>query len=456
MDNQFDDELKNRIREVFDNFEDPSADEGWLLLREKFPEKAKRRPVAWLWWSSAAAILLLFLGIWWVNSTPGGKKPTLAVAPKQPVHTLPAQTPAGKKGNVLADSVAITQQSQSIAQNTNHATSPTLKNHGDKNGQQPRAVAEKQNIVASKPSIDTAYISGKLAANSPVKPQMQAAAGNEIIAAAKPNAIQKSDTGNKSSVETLAAVNPPNARSQQPIKPNTLAYADNGASTKKEKLPNDRTIRLGAYATTYVNYARGSNNPLNLGGGVTADIRISKKFRVSTGVSVAQNRLSFSYNNQLQAPSSSAPNYLALAANNVYSTKSAFADAAPALKNYSALLLGLDIPLNLKYVFSPQKSDTYVSAGLSSGTFINEKYNYNYNSPSLLSPGAVQTHALSTKNDFNGFYFAKTLNFSFGTSYNFGGHKVTIEPFVKYPLDGLGSQQLRFGSSGVNLKFNIR
>ncbi len=63
MDEQFDDELKKRIREVFDNFEDPSADEGWLMLRKKFPEeKPNRRAIAWIW-LAAAALLFLFLGI---------------------------------------------------------------------------------------------------------------------------------------------------------------------------------------------------------------------------------------------------------------------------------------------------------------------------------------------------------------------------------------------------------
>src|ERR1035437_6481504 len=75
MDDQLDEELKNRIREVFDNVEDPSADEGWLLLREKFPgEQSNRRAFAWIWWA-AAAVLFLFLtaGIWLYtkNEQPG-------------------------------------------------------------------------------------------------------------------------------------------------------------------------------------------------------------------------------------------------------------------------------------------------------------------------------------------------------------------------------------------------
>ena len=69
MDDQLDNDLKNRIKEVFEHIEDPSANEGWLLLRDKFPEeRAVRRPFAWIWWG-AAAVLLLFFGIGlWVKS----------------------------------------------------------------------------------------------------------------------------------------------------------------------------------------------------------------------------------------------------------------------------------------------------------------------------------------------------------------------------------------------------
>src|SRR5258708_3756325 len=63
MDEQFDKDLIKRIKEVFDKHHDPSANEGWLLLRKKFPEKRSRRPAAWWWRGAAAASLLLCMGI---------------------------------------------------------------------------------------------------------------------------------------------------------------------------------------------------------------------------------------------------------------------------------------------------------------------------------------------------------------------------------------------------------
>ena len=77
MDERWDNDLRKRIKEVFDNYEDTSADEGWQLLREKYPEKAKRRIAAWLWLGSAAALLLLFLGILWYRPGKTRRRPPL-------------------------------------------------------------------------------------------------------------------------------------------------------------------------------------------------------------------------------------------------------------------------------------------------------------------------------------------------------------------------------------------
>ena len=87
-------------------------------------------------------------------------------------------------------------------------------------------------------------------------------------------------------------------------------------------------------------------------------------------------------------------------------------------------------------------------AGVGSGTFINESYSY------LNSNGSTAASLQSGKG-FNDFYFARTLNMALGVGYPLGKDQIVIEPFVKYPLQGLGAEQLRFGASGINLKFNF-
>src|ERR1700761_3513768 len=63
MDEQFDKRLTDQVKRQFENFEDNTADESWLLLREKFPEKEKDRGIIWWWLGTAAALLLLAFGI---------------------------------------------------------------------------------------------------------------------------------------------------------------------------------------------------------------------------------------------------------------------------------------------------------------------------------------------------------------------------------------------------------
>ena len=43
MEDQLDEELRDRIKKVFNEYEDPSGEEGWLLLRKKYPAKDRRR-----------------------------------------------------------------------------------------------------------------------------------------------------------------------------------------------------------------------------------------------------------------------------------------------------------------------------------------------------------------------------------------------------------------------------
>jgi hypothetical protein len=220
---------------------------------------------------------------------------------------------------------------------------------------------------------------------------------------------------------------------------------------------------LGIYAATYFNYAKGSSNNANLGAGVTAEIKIAKNLKLVTGVTVAQNSLNFN----TAVPTSTQSDFAVPASSNSFSTYSlntpakvlysaANVASLPSLKNYDANMVGLDIPLNLKYDFNPKKYALYVLAGLSSGTFINETYTYQYNYPALFSPSLQQIQNQTSHNNFDGFYFAKTLNVALGVGYPLGKNQLILEPFLKYPLDGLGAQNIRFGAGGINLKFNFQ
>jgi hypothetical protein len=225
-------------------------------------------------------------------------------------------------------------------------------------------------------------------------------------------------------------------------KPGNQALAYNSVPSKQKGLPGDSRVRFGFYAATFFNYAKGSNSQFNVGAGISSDIRITRKLKLSTGIAIAQNSLS--YGGQPMTP---VPQGINLAPLALYSASALqYSVSEPTFKSYNASLVGIDIPVNLKYTFDPGKTETYLLAGLSSGTFLNETYTYNFN-------GGPSFNQANRNN--GGFYFARTLNLAIGTGYRFGSNRLIIEPFLKYPLEGMGAQQIRFGSGGVNLRFAI-
>jgi hypothetical protein len=558
MSDNLDNDLKNRIREVFDNYTDDTADAGWDLLRQKFPEEKKRKVIAW-WWYSAAAVLLVCLGTWFFYPQP---TPLVAYQPKQHPSqqhtTVDNTTGADSKHTVTSDK----NKEGEIAQNATNASGNTL------SSQQPKSTSAQISdtaagsntldktplLAATSKTIKHTAVNGdhlakrnglintdNSAASADIKTESIAAltiarnthsiatkgyqpkvnsdeAGQMNVIATLPAGIKSAPStqgysnpnmakagtasavingiatdsmaGNQSAI--VAAVqksaNPSPAASvvknQDPVlkmiaadDARRLAAAKNAVKNPETKAKSNRAMILSLYAATYFNYAKGSQNQLGVGGGVSSDFRISDNFKISTGLSIGQNRLSYSSDNNI--PQQINNSALALVNKSAASSVAAYSvvsaglrdeAVSPSVKNYSASLVGLDIPLNIKYQFNPQKSDTYISAGISSGTYINESYRStysyggNYNSAAnlagnglnALNSTAQQTQESVTNQHFGSFDFAKTLNFSFGVGYPMGKTtRLVIEPFLKYPLNGLGTQDIRFGASGINLKLSF-
>lgn len=450
MDDQFDDNLKNRILEVFENFEAPSANEGWLLLREKFPEKKERRPAAWLWWGAAAAILLMFFGI--AIFTNYNQDQTKKLTYKnQKAH--PQQDIAVNKKKLPAEEQTI---------NRNNAPVIIKKNSVAEN---PSTLAVKKSYAPSanrsiivRDSSEGEHI---LAGNK----KMQEKTVDSSVVRPNQNLAKQDITGNTAG---NIAANQGNiiggVITKKPGKQPISIFDDDNkdgqnTANNTSSIDNAKKVSFSIYAATYVNYAKGSNSQLNAGVGFTSDIHISKNLKFSTGVILAQNTLNYN-TAPLKEPRGNDLSYISTSTEHAYAAVSSkgltpntgLSSANPVFKNYNASLMGLDIPLNIKYEFDPQKSATYISAGLSSGTFVNEVYTYSY-----LNPLSQQTQDASTHNNFSNFYFAKTLNVSFGVGYPLGkSNLLIIEPFIKYPIDGLGAQQIKFGAGGINFKFNFK
>ncbi|PTQ95049.1 hypothetical protein C8P68_106264 [Mucilaginibacter yixingensis] len=449
-------ELTDHIRSVFDEHEEPDADAGWALLREKYPAK-KDRNLAWLFWYAAAAVLLLFTGLWFLRKPDGNN----AANNNNVAHVKPVQPTKENKGHVITTPPA-TQAVDTVVSPINHSgTAPILA--GNKNtlggyhqaapvqAVTPRSQATSNQTnanqsVITKPDTAPANNNTAIANNKPASPP-----GKSIV---DPTPAAQTQTDSQQvNKSTQMANNSVVKQPQQPMSSadamNKLLAADNQKDNAKQNNKTAKKALFGIYAATYFNYAKGSDNTVNVGAGLSSDFKLSKHLRLSTGVAIGQNTLN--YNSATPQDKIVATMAAASAFANVASVSQGKGTAVPESinRNYAASLIGLDIPVNLKFQFNPERNDTYIAAGLSSGTFINETYTTNYNF------GQTQQQSTVTKT-FSGFDLAKTLNLSFGMGYPLGkANRLIVEPFVKYPLDGVGSQQLKFGAGGVNLKLSF-
>ncbi len=413
-----DQRIADKFRQVFENFEDPASNEGWLELRKKYPEE-KRRPL-FFWISSAAALLILLSGLWLYipeidhefitvkNSPATDQKETNPQAKREDTNPIIPAPALSEELNISSDKKFTT---------LNQSAFPEEKKvHFTRSGDDSN-IAEKSVML----TIDSVS-SPEYAISRPTKTQDEPPI--------KP--------------DTISQTSAPIAKIDQYLRLESEELKrpeERGGKSEKSRRKN---FSLSVYAGSFINYAKGSENNVNIGAGLSSDFRISKNLRISTGLNLSKNSLVYNQNE----PGNSYGSFQDVNA-------SAIGNLV-ALSNYEAELLGLDIPVNVKYLFNPEKSSTYFLAGLSSGTYLSEKYavkQSNFNSFIGSSAAANKQEISRQMQDFD---LMRTLNLSFGFNTRLSKKQsLTIEPFLKYPLGGLGSENIRFGSSGINVKLNF-
>lgn len=446
MSDQFDKKLVKKINEVFDNFEDGSANESWMELRKQFPEKASKPGTA-IWWVSSAAAILLLCSVWFLTNE---KKPEETKI----VKSSPLENTAGP--TLLPDTIS---GDSSLTENPIASLEPDY------------LATKKLRNVKTRSNQDQDMIYDSAQQSPPEKESMSENSQHDLTLMAltpnpgkteKPelasNAISPSDSSKtESSTGTwvdksggITDIYPSEVISKEQL--SNLIRVDK-KDKKKDKPLSGKILSLDIFAGSYFNYAEGSRTNINTGFGLTSDLKISKKLKISTGVSLGQNSLKYNQLIPRKAALSFASSHDAIPLN--LSNKQGITSLNPisySINSYDAKLLGLDIPVNLKYTLLEKKNTFYLSTGFSSNFFIDESYTYTFNYQTNNS----KEPTLQSSSKFQSFDFAKVLNFSMGLDHRINNQtKLTLEPFVKYPLSGLGANDLRFGAAGMNLKLNF-
>ncbi|MGA0556446.1 porin family protein [Larkinella sp. VNQ87] len=185
-----------------------------------------------------------------------------------------------------------------------------------------------------------------------------------------------------------------------------------------------------------------------LSGGVFSEIPISRRFSLSTGLSMAGQHAGKTSD---LVPMTTTPTLVAT----------------------DIRLLAVDFPLNLRFrPLKSSKTGIYAEAGVSSLAFLNERYVYTYRliretviyvtgsdgqpKPQTSFAEAQET-TIRSEPAFRRIYWGRLINLSVGVERQLGDRfRLSAEPYLKYPIGPLTRENLSLGSGGVILRLGFQ
>ncbi|MEX2593548.1 MAG: hypothetical protein WD426_12310 [Anditalea sp.] len=434
MKEQFDKKLVEKIKDSFQNHEEPFNSQEWEKLSHSYFQPAKKKKFAyWPFLASGVAASLLLLLVFWpvgIDLKKNVKTFTESITIDNKQFEK-IELPKGKQ------QLALKEEKGSSTFNGSFKGGDNMPELSTKNAE----TSTRENIVAIgkidpgsqeiSPSLSEMAVRLKLSRK--IKEDLRENAandkiGNLSIAQNDTNKAQewvnqwKGDGQNTSATETILKRN------------------------------NNNNVRLGLLVGP-----QASSNPVSgmtFGAGVMSEFSFSNRLKLDVGVTYAKHSMVPENGNSL--PQNATMSSL--------STKSDFIGSNAEL-NFS----GLDIPINLKYkVMDKEQSVLFLITGLSSMVYLNQQttetlavnsyFTANTNG-TLDFQRSVQefTHEAGPEDNADGVDLGRMLNLSIGYEYNLkNGTFLSIEPYYKLPLGNMTFADQKFSIGGLNLRMNFR
>jgi len=472
MNKNFDNKFSQKVKEVFENRQEPYNPEDWEKLRSKKDED-KDRFLVWFFGKSAAVILLFVIiggtgGLVLYNTLQNTTTPF-----DNEREIIIGNTDSNEKSNEN-DSIYNPDKNdfeKIINESKNNVTKTDGKNdmlNNNKSGDSNRKnfydngfnklieeerVNKKNAIVSNQQKNDiqnkillseqtTNFKIGKDSVNAPINKSKIATINLELSKNLKElQIIDTVDTNEETLISDSNKLAPSDSLSKKDINSELEKMNVN-------KIKNN-AITFGLAVTPIINYDQANQNTnVSFGGGMLLEIPIFKNIDIYTGLLVTNQKINFQ-ENTLQTLASGSQ-----------------------LKSKEVVLTGLDIPINLKYNFAMNNSKMFVAVGLSSVTYLKENIEStfqvsstvlietvdNFGNPILLS-NTVNTFEKETEKQgsFNNFNFGEIINLSIGVELPLKNNhqSLIIEPYFKYSLEPLTSENIDFSSVGIILKINF-
>ncbi|WP_299459799.1 outer membrane beta-barrel protein [uncultured Microscilla sp.] len=467
----FDERLSQKIRQTFDKHEEPYNAQGWEMMQQqmKAQKSGKMRALLTSIPAKVAAAAILVLGGVFTYKTLQsdfkGNTPTQQQAGIyakkhiqqegfEGVKVLPPSITNKTHGNNRVANVQNNRKKASTNQNTaaskQYGVLPTVTTN---------AIADKGLIENTEK--DKNIYANKIAANN----HLTKHSSNSVLLNPDDKAVKFDMHALAMKEASYEAIHPTNRvamieqASFREVATNKVAQYNNAAV-----LPKGKRMKFGVMLSSLVNYSkRGEkDSKVNLGGGVMSEIRLGKRLSVTSGVLLTRQSLNM-------RQSASLPTIATM--QKITTSGTTESRSLGQQRSINMQFVGLDIPVNLQYHLSRNTNrGLYVSVGLSSLAYLEERYTHNTRETiskayykggvgsqlERLETTVIETNSKSQPEALSRFDFAKMLNVSMGMKYMVAKNmQILIEPYIKYPLNSLTKEELRFGSAGINLRCNF-
>lgn len=423
-----DDGLIAHIRESLTEHEEAYNPGAW----ERF-EKKERKGKRLLWLTSltaAAVALMIGFALFYTSHKTLQKntdlytkisKPvqdTTAVLPVPAKKTAPVPGIAERLNTRIVHNQAVTKQRS----NNNISSSPLIVNT------QPAVVPVRAVSPVKEPSVQEPKTS-----TAPVAVMMEKK--EVIVAAADSGVMAKTQEKTNKPLSFQEFLN-------AEVKTNPQVAQTKSVAKKSDKW------EMGLVVAPSI----GNGKKLNMGYGVSMAYALSNKVSISSGISYSEMGASKDLtNNGERAFDSPAPS-------------TAMVSETKSLQSVDANLVGLDIPIEIKYYFSKK---FYTNVGLSAFAVLSQKQSNNY------LQGVVEND-LTNQSGFSAVYTKRSVseavpsaevrndkylgfyNISFGYKQKISDKRAfAVEPFLKLPVKEFTKENLYLLGTGIRLKFDF-
>lgn len=423
---KIDNELTDLIKKTLSEHEESYVEGAWENF--VYQQKRRRRVLYWRISSSVAACLLL--GLLFI-SIPGGD-------PARKKGT-PAQITAENTTERKEDISQIKESTQKSAGYNATGMVNISENAGD--------VDNSKNSVKNKKKAPQTVLGEEgrdlIAENMPEKMVTENPAVTD-----KEN-IVKATTPDKGEEVTTLQKNEPSEKGVaiQEKEKQEYTYDIRESDDVRGKNLKKKKVLLGFNLSPGIN-STSTGASFNYAGGVNMEIALLPELSLSTGVQIEHQTVE---------------------------TVNSVANAAIPSDHMNANLTNLDIPINITWRFltkgvGKEKYSYYISGGVSSLAYLGERYvKTTYRQEvreqlNMVASEAKMTYKLENfattsenkEEPFNAFDVAGRINLIFGIERKISQDlNLHIEPYVKIPLSGLGSENMKFMTSGITCKISF-